>query len=227
MERRRRSEESRRQGQSIRDLIPQSSARGPCKRLLPSTLLRVPAMAPKQLLYPAPWSGFQWDLPGWGCWNSFLSLSYPSGHLHKLLLTEITRVHFYSLQFVSAYCSEWANVACYIWALQKMVWLEWQARPMQMYVRVLLYCLMLPAFPSLLLKQQCNVIQQKLLSFLMGTNENLKSPRVHSYLEQVQPVCVCMPVHAPCLADTLQVCVCNSHFHNISNTACYFQGDLW
>lgn len=40
-------------------------------------------MAPKQLLYPAPWSGFQWDLPGWGCWNSFLSLSYPSGHLQQ------------------------------------------------------------------------------------------------------------------------------------------------
>lgn len=37
---------------------------------------------------------------------------------NKLLLTEVTRGHFYSLQFVSAYCSEGANAACYMQALQ-------------------------------------------------------------------------------------------------------------
>lgn len=102
-------------GQGAAAEWPRSRTAELCTRtqqmLLFSARFGVPARAPKQLLYPEPWSGFQWDLPGWGCWNSFLSLSYPSGNLQQAPIDWDKQSAFLFLA-ISKCLLQWVSSCC-------------------------------------------------------------------------------------------------------------------
>lgn len=128
------------------------------QQTLLSALLRVPATAPKQLLYPTPWSVSQWDLAGWACWNSFLSLPYPSGNLQQAPIDRDNQSAFLFMQFVRSYCSEWANVACASVGGLDDRHVPWRCTEGS--------CYRLHA-------SKYGIIKQELLSFLTGSSGNL------------------------------------------------------